>query len=1302
MNLVRMKISTLCFCNFFVCFALSGQSSTGVPVTYELPNTPGETYRVTLAIVEPKNPDWLVSQFVAGAPRTVTKENAGRFTELWNGLDDNFMPVPPGDYAVKGIFMPARKWPIDGEWHSVTPRFLTGASSWLPSPEQTDRPEPFGGDPCGAPLADVAVGPNGIAVFYYTYLENGLNTPMFDLNKPVGYEQFLRAFNSGGAGGGASTATDGETVWSFSTDGGPKYVYRADGKSFGTSHGANRINGFLPPGWVTAMAAWRDPAAQKSFVYVAQRGKIIEPRKGQFRESDSEFVDTITLHEGEGGKVLAEIPMERPQGLAIRDGLIYALHREAANYVVSSANLVSGVPQGKWQRLFTVPATIKPFDLEIDSNGRFYLSDSAANKVHQLSRAGHLIRTYGRLDAQRPGSYDPLTLMCPGKLATWTDAAGHDRLIIVEQSGPNRASEWSEDGKLLREFVTLQTKANDGYTIDPENPEHIYLPGQQHWLTRFKLDYQKRTWTADAVWPHVGDDPRSPKLEKPQFIRVAGREYLAGGRSYNVYRRAGEQWLLSAAILSSRPGDKWRQAFWHDANGNGRVDDEEIAPATLPGHFLIYHGQNWLEDLSLIAMNQDGGEVWQLRPEGFDTHGNPIFKQFVKLFTDPIFEARRAGTADAIHGGNELANSFPSDWMQADGSLEQGFYVQARGGKNFTANEGPQHKISRYVPDGQGGYRIKWRTGRTAMKRVAESGEIYGAMRVRRPLNGLLSIVDQSRCGILLFNEDGLYVDTIFPDERRGHSPKTAGLYPQPGEFFAGIVFPNRNNGKIYFGMGKFTPMIFEAEGWSLRENPVRALTSCQKTVTISAAQIAAPPDIALSVRGGPGAARIARFAPALGGVSLDGSMTGWESCEPIQFAADKDQTVEVRCCYAPDQLYLRWHARLAAKFEPKPLQPLERVFTHDRRADTLSFYFQGDPNATSGRSLEHRTGDVRIVFGMFNNGTAIEPFALGLFPKWSGPGKPSSQVYKTPVGQAVFEHVGPLAGAQLGGKIDGDGKGFVITAAIPRATVAPRLSSFPGGLQTMVNFEATFGGHNKFWWANRDGSASRETYDEPSEARLYPGSWAPAQFQGLDHGVVVRNWTICGPFGGVGAEKFKSDPNGLMPGTRIEMKSAVREFCERATYPPDSGKVDLNAVYKGDIIRGYWNYPGEVRWKRAVIADLDTRVILGSGAQTWYATTWLYVPAQTELEFQFQGHPMSPLRWFLNGQAVQTGPFTEATKGSLRLVAKQMLTLGQGWNQVLVRGYCMGYPPFRAGLVLTGQTEKLWTLKLSGNPPEQ
>lgn len=1267
---------------------LPATTTSGVPVSYELPNAPGETFRVTLAIVDPKNPDWIISQFVNGAARTVTKENGGKFSETWDGLDDNFMPVPPGDYAVKGIVMPAKKWIVDGDWHSITPRFVTGAGAWMPTPDEWEKSEPFGGDPCGAPLGDIAIGTNGIATFCYVYLENSRNYPMVDLNKPVNHAQVLRAFNSGGAAGGSCCATDGETTWAFSSDGGPKFVFRTDQKSFGKSPGANRSNSYLPAGWVTAMAAWRNAASGKSLVAVAQRGKIIASGKKQFQENETDFVDKITIHDGDNGAIIATLPL-RALGLAARDGVLYALHPDGNGFAVSSATM----KEQTWTRVFAVPAIIQPADLELDSHGRFYLSDTKANKVFQLDRAGKILRTYGKLDAQKPGTYDRETFIAPHKLATWTDADGRARLIVVEDGGPNRASEWSDDGRLMREFLTLQTKCNDGYALDAEHPDHLYIPGQQHWLTRFKIDFEKRTWTVDAVWPDVGGDPRSSRLDKPQLIRRDGREYLACARAYSVYRHDGDRWLLSAAIVREKNGNEWRNGFWHDANGNGRVDDEEISWAEFPGHFLTYHGQNWLDDLSMVAMNQGGGDVWLLSPDHFDEHGNPVFKEFKKLFSDPVFAARAAGKADAVHGGNELANNFPSDWMQTDGSLTDGFIVQARGGPNFSANEGPQHKVSRYVPDGKGGFALKWRTGRTAMKRVAENGEMYGAMRVHRAVNGLFSVVDQSRCGVLLFNEDGLYVDTIFPDSRRGFTYQKCGVYPQPGEFFAGTIFPNRDNGKIYFAMGKYTPMFFEAEGWSLKENPVRPLTTVQKTVRISAAQIGSPPEIALSVRGGSGAARIARFAPALGGVAFDGSLAGWESCEPVEFAADKEQKVEVRCCYDPQHIYLRWHAHLASKFEAKPMQPIERIFSHGRLADTLSFYLQGDSDAPAGEPTAGRKGDVRFVFGVFDDGKGPQPVALGMYPQWSG-ANTSPQTYRSPVGEAKFAHVGAVEGAKLFHKIDDDGKGFVFVAAIPMA------KGFMGGDKTLVNFEATFGGHNKFWWANSDGSANTETFDEPSEAKLYTGSWAPAQFQAFDSGVVLRNWQIIGPFGGPGAEKFKYDPNGVIAGTDKNMKDAVREFCEAQTFPFDKATLDFNAKFVGAQIRGYWLDPREVKWTPASIAPLDTRVILGGGGQVWYAATWIRVPAETELGFEFQGHAQTTQRWFVNGQPVQIGEFKPDASGH-NLIATRPVTLRAGWNQIHVRAYCTGYAPFRAGLIVNGPPEKLWQMQTSATPQD-
>ena len=1268
---------------------------SGVPVAYQLP-TDGplpRTYLVTLAIVDVKNPEWIISQFLRGEPRTVTAQNHGKFTDIWDGLDENVMPVPPGTYAVKGIYMPAKLWDVDHEYHAVIPQYAGGASSWLPNRQEVKLAEGFGGDPCGSPFGDLDVGPNGVAVFYWTYLENGINNPMLDLNKPAGRTQILRGFGSGGAGGGDSTCTDGVTVWSFSTDGGKKYVYRADGQPFGDGRGANRGSVYLPDGWVKGMAC--AIADKKTYVYVAQAGKIEDGKEpSSYIESDVTLIDKISVHEGDGGKVLKEVSIPRPVGIVARGGYLYALHGTKGQFAVSSMKLQDGIPTGEWQRLFAVPAAMTPYDIQVDSRGRIYLCAPQKNRVYQFDRTGKQLLTYGRLEEQKSGSYDPLTLMSPTKLAVWTDSQGKVRLLISEHSGPNRISEWSDDGKLIREFQNLQTKANDGYSIDPEHPTDVYIPGQDNWLTRFKVDYEKNIWTVDAVWPHVGDDPKSPGIDHPRFIRSHGQEYIACGRSRNIYRRNGDRWLLSSAIITERVQNQPRYYTWHDENGDGKVQEDEYrkSPLLMPGALFGYHGSQWNDDLAMISLDQAGPCAWRLAPSGFDSHNNPIFKSWQKLLTDPVFAARISGKADAVHGGNELDEKFSSDWAMVDGTASEGYVIAARGGHAFSANEGAQMKVSRYVPDGKGGYRLKWRTGRAMLGASASRGEIYGLMHINKPINGLVPVIDQSRCGVVLYNaEDGLYVDTLFTDSRR-LSTSVAGLYALPGEFFAGATYTNKNNGRIFMALGKITPLLFEASGWSLKEYPVKKLTTVTPKVTIRAAQLSPPPEIALTLRGGAGKARLARFAPAIGGAVLDGSMVGWESCLPVEFQSDSEHTVEVRCLYDPEHLYLRWHARTAISVDPKPILSPQRIFSHDRLGDTLSFYVQGNPNVPAGGPVGGRPGDARFVFSLVKENGAVKPVVVGMYPHWSGSGTASPATYRTPVGAVNFAHVGIIKGVTANYMLDKDGKGFVIAACLPR-TAIPGLPVPGSDLRTLVNFEATFSGHNKFWWSNADGSANRETYDEPSEARLYPGSWAPVQFQGLDKGVLVRNWQLIGPFGGPGAENFAYDLRGYLPGTNRDYKQAGREFCDAKTYPPDVGKVELNVAYKGDMIQGYWSNPGSIGWHVATVADLDTRVICGPSAQVWYGATWAYVPQDLAVTFTFQGHEQTFYRWFLNGQKVAEGE---------NILPAKPLVLKKGWNQIMFRGYCIGYPPFRAGLVFNGPVESLWQLRLSHFPQKE
>jgi hypothetical protein len=862
---------------------------------------------------------------------------------------------------------------------------------------------------------------------------------------------------------------------------------------------------------------------------------------------------------------------------------------------------------------------------------------------------------------------------------------------------------------LIGDFLSYQTWANHGYTIDPEHPDELYIQGQQNSLVRFHVDVANRAWTVDAVWPldrapnqdfgQLGD-PTQVHLGHPRLLRVNGREYLVSARGYVIYRHDGNRWVLSAAFLHHHWDDGDTVQAWHDANGNGRIDPWESTTLGLPAGVGVfrYQGEQVLDDLSFVCPGQGGTSVYRLAPSGFDARGNPIFRRWQKLLTDPVLEARAHGKPDALHGGNELADSFSSDWAQADGSLADGFYVVARGGKDFSANNGAQDKISRYVPDGQGGYRLKWRTGRQAFG-PAQPGEMIGAMHLRAPINGLLSIIDQSRCGVLLYTEDGLYVDTLFPDGNVV-SPDQAGVYSLPGEFFAGDVMADKNTGKIYCLLGKETPMLYEAEGWTTTENPVHRLDTAQKLVTLEAGQIAEPPEMALSLRGGAGAVKYARFSPALGGAVLDGSMSGWTGCAPVVFQADAERSVEVRCLYDPDHLYLRWHARLGKKFDPKPLAALARIFTHERRADTLSFYIQGDPHAAPPQSADGRPGDARFIFDVVRDGEELKPTVLGLYPSWPGGGG-NPQTYETQAGGRVtYAQAGPVPGIGLHAVPDADGKGFVLTAAIPRRAI-PGLPPLGTGVGTLVDFEATFGGHDKFWWADSDGSASRATYDEPTEARFYPGAWASAGFEGFNHGVIVRDWLVCGPFGGGEATTFFHDPS--LAGRDAD---PVTRFFDAASYPPERGAVDPNAVFTGEKIRGYWPDPGEVRWEPRSVLDGDTRVVLGDGAQMWYAASWVYAPEDTPLEFDFQGRLQAILTYFVNGNKVHEGelqdrsPDDPESASGIDRVGALLVTLHRGWNEILIKGYCIGCPPFRAGLVLKGPTEKLWSLRLSGYPP--
>ena len=184
------------------------------------------------------------------------------------------------------------------------------------------------------------------------------------------------------------------------------------------------------------------------------------------------------------------------------------------------------------------------------------------------------------------------------------------------------------------------------------------------------------------------------------------------------------------------------------------------------------------------------------------------------------------------------------------------------------------------MPDGKGGYQLLWRVGRCASIQ-GSVGSIIGSIHISPPAFGLVAVIDQSRAGAHIFTADeGLYVDTIMLPGSRARET----IYGSGGEFFAGQTFLNKDNGKVYLAWGKNTPALYEIQGWTA-DAGIRKLTTLPKSITITAKDIADPVELALRVRGGAGKAKAARFQPATGGApALDGSIAGWEGCEPVVY----------------------------------------------------------------------------------------------------------------------------------------------------------------------------------------------------------------------------------------------------------------------------------------------------------------------------------------------------------------------------------------------------------------------------------
>ncbi len=1083
----------------------------GLPVAYRLPTTGPlpQTYRVTLAVTDPDDPDWIVSTFVAGEPRTVTVENQGRFTDHWDGLDDNRMPLPAGPYGVKGIYLAAEKWAMDGQYHALTLDYLAGVGdSWTPPPGEGQRTPPIFGYGFGL-MQDVDVGPNGRAGFLAKYLENSFNPFLVDLHRPVGIDQVIGKYDSHGYGGGEIVASDGDYLFvGQHWDGVPSLFRATDRSVWGpTVFGWDMCRGhqFEKGSELRDLAAWKRPGDGRRFLYAAHQtfsgGGVIRVYDGD---------SAALLGVSTGVPDLHAIAFDRSNPGA----QLFGLYRLDEVWMLGAVALAEGLPTGEWQAVCTVREIANPTDMERDAEGFFYISDLPANRVYRLDPSGTLVHTYGGSGAQTAGAYDPEVFMAPRKLAVWRDDQEQDRLIVVEAAGPGRVSEWRPDGTRIRQWFFLQPSVLLGYGADPTDPGALYAPANSpvtgKGFNRFRLDYTTGQWTCDAVWPDVAHP-----IGHPQIRVRDGRKYLAfagstsdGEPYFRVFRAVGPDWVLAAGLVRQANTTDWR--WWHDADGDGRPSPAEYtaSPRATDLRFSQF-GNVVTKDLALLAGDNSLTDPWGgyatgrkyaiMRPSTFDAHGNPVYNGvFADLFVDDVLEARAADTATRLRGGNEL---WPPTMGSggADGNDADGYYQADSSGLFATRGYGEggasfgQFKLKRFVPDGQGGYRQKWRVGRKALTGWEANGGVFRAMHVTAPAHGMVGVMDLQ--GLYhVFTDDGLFVETLMIAP--GTKPQgESGMYMQQQGSWSGRHFLNPSDNRVYLLMNRTALGVYHVRGWT--PDAVRRLDGLPDRIALTAGRTSPADPEAVALRGGYGVAPVMRIAPAPpGGPALDGSARGWEACPtPAVFNHAGTHTVAVQALYDPDRLYLRWTVRLPHPFQPRPLGDPARVFTAGAGHTTMSLYLQGHLERPDPGKAHGRPGDVRLCFALAQQDANPLPVALAMRAPRTRAEMEAGVSYTGAIGSARFADVTPRPDIPMGYALDPDGHGFVLAAAIPRDALLIPWPAF-AGVVTTLNFDATFDGQVRAWWARTEPLPHTARLDDDAiAASLFPGIWGQAWF---------------------------------------------------------------------------------------------------------------------------------------------------------------------------------------------------------------
>ena len=360
------------------------------------------------------------------------------------------------------------------------------------------------------------------------------------------------------------------------------------------------------------------------------------------------LLNKVLFIDGTNGKVLGEVPVDNPRGLAFdAQGSLLVLSGKRLMRIHVPSGWTGAVSSPSPQVI--VPAGLDdPAGITLDDAGNIYISDRGdSHQVKVFSPAGKLLRSIGHAGAPKAGPYDPLHMNNPRGMTI--DSSNH--LWVTEESfQPKRVSVWTLDGKLIK-AIYGGPQYGGGGSIDPMDKTKFYYNGME-----FKLDWTTGTSTITSILellePQAKNDIPLPRFGDPASVLVSnGHTYFdnaylafatAGAPIVTLFLQTGSTIRLVAAMgrandWSVLQGDAFKSYWpagtnpasgqpngsvlfaWSDVNGNGRVDPDEVSfQKAQIGAVTI------MPDLSMIESYLDGNAV-RFAPVRLTPEGVPVY-----------------------------------------------------------------------------------------------------------------------------------------------------------------------------------------------------------------------------------------------------------------------------------------------------------------------------------------------------------------------------------------------------------------------------------------------------------------------------------------------------------------------------------------------------------------------------------------------------------------------------------------------------------------------------------------------------